>query len=194
MTFKSATAIIVFSFIVGFAACYFFVKKDEVKPIKIPEAKEVVLSSLGLKLPKFNPAPLFPYQTIRFIPAGRDTVYRVDTVFVPKYYPDTYWLTRSNPVSQQGNTLSFRYYDPVDKMEKINKYEIQPKGLRWAIYADVFQPVDQFFVPLGEMDPTLGARFNLSYRSVGFNVGTYVTPSLNEVRAVAGFSVKLAGN
>lgn len=193
MNLRTTLAMLTISFITGFLACYFLVKK-EARQIEIPDARQVFMSSVGLRLPEFNPKPIYPFQTIRFVPAGRDTVYRVDTVRVPVYYPAGYWLTRPDPISQRGNTLSFRYYDPEDGMEKVNRYEVKPKGLQWAVYADLFQPLDQLFGPVRDMEPTLGARFNLSWRSVGLHVGTYVTPSLNDVRAVAGVSVKLAGN
>lgn len=154
---------------------------------------EEVVPLPDLNLPEFNWQPIEPIKRYVFV-GSTDTVYRTDTVFVPKNYPAYYWLTQPQPITQKGSLLQFRYYDPKDRRIHINEYKVQPKGLQWGLYADLYMPVGEFFEPMQRWEPLFGIRGRVAWRRLELWAGPYINAGADHITFRMGISYRFLGN
>lgn len=149
------------------------------------------LSSTKLDLPKFNQPALRPSGKLIFLKGDKEIEYRslcADRDYqVPIVYPSDILLTRREPISQSGNSLQFRFYDPKIGSEIINTYRLERSPWNWKLSVDMYSPVHAFA-------PIIGPKLEVGHRKVMFNIGAYLHPSEQNAYLLAGTSIKFLGN
>lgn len=186
MNFKQTIAILLCAFFAGLLFGYILRGSPEPEIIEQKVRRYVP----DLNLPELQGPSLDFTRQYRFIHTSKiDTV--IKEVPVPVSYGDDFYLTRPRPISRRGNTIQFRYYDPVAGEEGLDEYTFTPRTLSYGLYADAFWPVDHLF--LRDFRPMAGVRFTAEAWRVQAHLGTYYSVYDNDFAAMAGVSVRLFG-